>query len=52
LILASTRGVENPFLAGTGWGVVVQGGFLFIFDLLHALAVPRREAGLPALELF
>jgi len=51
LILASTRGVENPFLAGTGWGVIVQGGFLFIFDLLHALAVPRREAGLPALDL-
>jgi carboxylesterase len=39
-------------MAGYGWGIIVQGGFLFIFDLLHALAVPRREAELPALDIF
>ncbi len=52
LILVFTLGAQNPFLAGTGWGVIVQGAFLFIFDLLHAQAVPRREAGPPALDLF
>lgn len=50
--LIRTMGAQNPFAAGSGWGVVVQGGFLFIFDLLHALAVPRRDAALPALDLF
>lgn len=50
--LIRTLGAQNPSAAGSGWGVIVQGGFLFIFDLLHALAVPRREAALPALELF
>jgi hypothetical protein len=35
--LALTRGKHNPFLRGAGWGIVFQGGFLFLFDLLHAL---------------
>ncbi len=52
LVLVYTLGAQNPFMAGSGWGVIVQGGFLFLFDLLHALAVPRREAALPALDLF
>ena len=43
---------KAPFTAGNGWGIIVQGGFLFIFDLLHAVAVPRREAALPAFEIF
>ena len=50
--LLRTLGAQNLFAAGSGWGVIVQGGFLFIFDLLHALTVPRREAVLPALDLF
>ncbi len=52
LILVYTLGAQNPFAAGNGWGIVVQGGFLFVFDLLHALAVPRREPALPALDVF
>jgi carboxylesterase len=50
--LVYTQGVRNPALAGTGWGIVVQGGFLFLFDLLHARAVPTTEPSMPALSLF
>ncbi|MEP7292887.1 MAG: hypothetical protein ABI835_13980, partial [Chloroflexota bacterium] len=25
---------------GTGWGIVIQGTFLFLFDLFHAGSVP------------
>lgn len=28
------------FWLGTGWGIVLQGTFLFFFDLIHALRVP------------
>ncbi len=52
LVLLYTSGAQNPFMAGNGWGIIVQGGFLFAFDLLHALAVPRHEAVLPAFEIF
>jgi hypothetical protein len=27
-------------LRGAGWGVLIQGGFLLIFDLFHALTLP------------
>ncbi len=30
----------EPFWRGAGWGVIVQGGFLLIFDLVHALIIP------------
>ena len=39
--LALTRGKQNRFLAGAGWGIVLQGGFLFFFDLLHALLLGK-----------
>ncbi|MBN2391153.1 MAG: hypothetical protein JXR84_10530 [Anaerolineae bacterium] len=39
--LALTRGKRNRFLAGVGWGIVVQGGFLFFFDLFHALFLQK-----------
>jgi len=52
LVLVQTLGAQNAFAAGNGWGIVLQGGFLFVFDLLHALAVPRRDAVLPAFEAF
>ncbi len=52
LVLLYTMGTQNRFAGGNGWGVIVQGGFLFVFDLLHAIAVPRREPALPALEIF
>ena len=32
------------FWQGTGWGIILQGGFLFFFDLYHALSVPVTEA--------
>ena len=28
---------------GHGWGIFIQGAFLFFFDLLHARSVPRGE---------
>jgi hypothetical protein len=37
LTLAYTLGASNPFWRGGGWGIVIQGGFLFFFDLFHAL---------------
>lgn len=52
LVLLYTMGAQSLFAAGNGWGIIVQGGFLFVFDLLHALAVPRREPALPALDIF
>jgi len=35
-------GAGDAFWAGTGWGVIVQGGFLFVFDLIHAAKIPRQ----------
>jgi hypothetical protein len=31
------RGANRHFWQGTGWGIVLQGGFLLLFDLIHAL---------------
>ncbi len=44
-------GREVPFWRGTGWGIIVQGAFLFFFDLWHALRVPH-PLQLPAVPLF
>lgn len=30
-------GASDPFWRGSGWGILLQGGFLFFFDLFHAL---------------
>lgn len=40
LVLARTRGREEPFVRGTGWGIAAQGAFLFGFDLLHLRRLP------------
>lgn len=37
ILLALTLGATSSFWQGNGWGIVVQGGFLFFFDLTHAL---------------
>ncbi len=37
LWLARHKGKDNAFWRGSGWGIVGQGAFLFIFDLVHAL---------------
>ncbi|MFN8373984.1 MAG: hypothetical protein U0694_14045 [Anaerolineae bacterium] len=34
------RRKTDSFQRGMGWGVVMQGGFLFFFDLIHAILVP------------
>jgi pimeloyl-ACP methyl ester carboxylesterase len=52
LALIFSLGVENAFNRGMGWGVVVQGSFLLLFDLLHARAVPANEISLPTLPVF
>lgn len=31
----------EPLLQGIGWGIIVQGGFLFVFDLIHTLLCPK-----------
>jgi hypothetical protein len=41
--LARTRGVTQPAWRGHGWGIIIQGGFLFLFDLYHALILPKQE---------
>lgn len=42
---------QDDFAAGNGWGVVVQGAFLLLFDVLHALAVPD-EISPPEIDYF
>lgn len=42
VLLARSRGKENAFIRGTGWGIVLQGAFLFVYDLLHALDLTKR----------
>ncbi len=50
-LLYSQNAMAEPFLAGTGAGIIVQGGFLFLFDLWHALHTPL-ESLLPDLGIF
>ncbi len=35
-----TQTFSESFWQGTGWGIVLQGAFLFLFDLIRALRVP------------
>ncbi len=32
---------SGALVQGIGWGIVVQGGFLLIFDLIHAILCPK-----------
>jgi hypothetical protein len=41
ITLTLTLGVDTVFWRGNGWGIIIQGGFLFLFDLLHALGTSR-----------
>lgn len=43
LWLAYRRGAANPKWRGHGWGIIIQGGFLFLFDLYHALLISKKE---------
>lgn len=40
LILTFTLGSAGPGWRGHGWGVTIQGAFLWFFDLVHAQQVP------------
>ena len=37
--LALTKGKTNPGWRGHGLGIIIQGAFLFVFDLFHAVKV-------------
>ena len=41
LSLARTKGATDEKMRGQGWGIVLQGLFLFKFDLIHALLAPN-----------
>jgi hypothetical protein len=41
--LARTRGATNRGWHGHGWGIIIQGGFLFLFDLYHALPLAKER---------
>ncbi len=45
LALAHTKGRDDPFWRGSGYGIVLQGAFLLFLDLAHALLVPQRDPG-------
>jgi carboxylesterase len=40
MVLAATLGRTNAAWRGHGWGIILQGAFLFFFDLIHAQSVP------------
>lgn len=37
IALTLTLGQSDAFWRGGGWGIVLQGGFLLVFDVFHAL---------------
>ncbi len=44
-------GGRSEFWRGTGWGVILQGTFLYFFDISHAVRIPP-PLSLPHLPLF
>ncbi len=48
LVIAISLGRQEPFAAGSGWGIVLQGAVLLLLDLTHALWIPP-EPRLPDL---
>ncbi len=47
IVLALVLGRGNPNWLGHGWGVIVQGTFLLVFDLIHAQSVPPTSLSAP-----
>ena len=41
LLAVRNRGAQDPRWRGRGVGIMIQGGFLFFFDLINALALRR-----------
>lgn len=42
--LAQTRGAADPRMLGWGYAIILQGAFLFVFDLVNALLLRRPLA--------
>ncbi|MGC9523790.1 MAG: DUF6992 family protein [Anaerolineae bacterium] len=42
MLLAKNKGKTDSFWRGAGWGIVIQGGFLLLFDLIHALLLEKE----------
>lgn len=40
-VMIFTLGSTSAFWRGTGWGIIIQAVFLFIFDMWHAWHVPN-----------
>lgn len=51
LALFLLLGAGDDFARGNGLGVIIQGGFLLVFDFLHGLSIPR-DAVLPHMPQF
>lgn len=43
LRINQSKGASNPLWRGQGSGIAIQGGFLFLFDLVHALWLSNRD---------
>lgn len=43
LRLSMSKGASSPFWRGQGVGIIIQGGFLFVFDLVHAKWLSNRS---------
>jgi hypothetical protein len=41
--LADKQGKTSESVRGHGWGIVIQGALLLIFDLIHAFALPDHR---------
>jgi hypothetical protein len=40
--LAQTKGKRNPMMRGIGYGIILQGALLFVFDIVNAMLVPPK----------
>jgi len=47
ITLSATMGAEDPAWHGHGWGIIIQGAFLFFFDLIHGQSVPPGTLSAP-----
>lgn len=43
VVLALTRGSRDRLMRGNGWGIVLQGGFLMVFDAVHAIIMSSDD---------
>ena len=43
LRLYQSKGAASPFWRGQGVGITIQGGYLFLFDLVHAIWLSNRN---------